>query len=197
MAVRKDQPLSEEDKSFLVRLAGKFEIGNPQGLPIVDIWTPASDIIGAKLLSPDRRCALALLTLSTEFLAVQNLDVLQAVNVTLDEARHSPDKPAGLELAVSGSAAIGGDVLTSAKESIEHTELMTVLMVLVILARGLSGPGAGHHSAGNAGDFGAGVDRRRGPTDPGGAVARHGVVRFQGLQNDEDLHRHDPVRGRH
>ena len=85
-------------------------------------------------MSPDRRCALALLTLSTEFLAIQNLDVLQAVNVALDEARENPDKPQGLELAVSGSAAIGGDFLTAAKESIDHTELMTVLLVLVILA---------------------------------------------------------------
>ena len=90
IAVRNDRPLSEEDKSFLVRLAGKFEAGDPQGLPIVDIWTPSSDIIGAKLVSPDRHCALAILTLSTEFLAVQNLDVLQAVNVALDEARQSP-----------------------------------------------------------------------------------------------------------
>lgn len=134
LVAARDSGLTPPDFEFLERLAAPFAVDGHQGLPISDVWTPSTDIVGRKLISPDRQCALALLMLTTEFMAVQNLDILQKVERILADARKSPDLPAGLQLAVSGSAAIGGDTMASAAESIRHTELMTISLVLVILA---------------------------------------------------------------
>ncbi|HEX4149713.1 MAG TPA: MMPL family transporter [Pirellulales bacterium] len=101
---------------------------------VMGAWTPETDIVGSKLISRDQRAAIAMLMLSTEFMAVRNASVLAVVNEVLKDERHAADFPAGLELGVTGSAAIGGDTMASAGESIEHTEMTTIILVVVILA---------------------------------------------------------------
>ena len=44
-----------------------------------------------------------------------------------------PASPAGLELAVTGSAVVGHDINTAANESISNTTWATVILVIVIL----------------------------------------------------------------
>ena len=115
------------------QLAGRIDPNPSQDLPVIGVWTPWTEVIGKKLKSDDRRAALIVLLLSNEFMAVDNIRVLAAVRSELDDFRREADFPDGLNVEVSGSAAIGGDMLGSAEESIRNTERATVILVVLIL----------------------------------------------------------------
>ncbi len=128
---RSSGDLTGEDFEFTERLGARLIALSD--LPITGVWTPQTDIVGTKLVSRDRRVALVLLLLSTEFMATRNIAVVSQVEALLAEAKTWPGFPTGLELGVSGSAAVGGDMLRAAAESISRTEMATVALVLVIL----------------------------------------------------------------
>ncbi len=68
-----------------------------------------------------------------EFMTFANIEGLELIESKLAQVREAPDFPAGLEMGISGSAAIGGDMLAAAEESIRNIELATVILVVVIL----------------------------------------------------------------
>jgi RND superfamily putative drug exporter len=129
---RDGQPLSGADKGFAGLLARRFDELKASGaLPIVDIWTHKSDVVGPMLETTDKQAVLVMLRLENEFMATANMEVLDVVKKEVDALQ--AQAPEGLELGITGSAAIGGDMLTSAAESIENTETMTIVLVVVIL----------------------------------------------------------------
>lgn len=130
---RRDRALNDDDLRVAQQLAARFAPDGEHRLPIVQTWSPSSDIVGEKLISTDRRAALVVLLLSGEFMAVGNIEVLEALQQSVEQLRLAADFPAGLQLGVTGSAAIGGDMLSAARESIRRTELVTALLVLLIL----------------------------------------------------------------
>jgi RND superfamily putative drug exporter len=105
-------------------------------IPAVDVWTWRDDVFGAKLGAKNKHARLIVLHLATEFMATQNIQVLDDLEVELEKVRRTilPEQRAQLRVGFTGSAAVGGDMLRSAKESIENTELFTVVFVVVILA---------------------------------------------------------------
>jgi RND superfamily putative drug exporter len=109
----------------------------PSALPVVDVWSYRTPVLGKKLTSAFQpatgQATLIVAQLSTEFMATQNIEVLGAVEGLLEELKQGPAFPHGLHLGISGSAAVGGDMLAAAKESIDKTELTTVLLVVAIL----------------------------------------------------------------
>ena len=103
-------------------------------LKIVDIWTRRSEIVGDKLLSPrgeHGQAAVIVLHLANEFMATNNIRVLARVESELAKIRGGA--PPGAQVGITGSAAIGGDMLSSAAESIRNTEWTTIGLVIVIL----------------------------------------------------------------
>ena len=134
---RPDGALTPADYGVADRLAEKFQPGRDATLPIIDIWTRDADVVGDKLTSPvsarNGQATLVPLLLSTEFMATKNIELVDAVNREFAHEQAQSDYPAGLKLGITGSAAIGGDMLGSAKESIKNTELTTVILVVVFL----------------------------------------------------------------
>lgn len=104
-------------------------------LPLVDVWTRRNDVFGAMLRSDDKRALLILLQLETEFMATENMRVLDFVKLEVQDVRRQLAAGGldGLAVGISGSAAVGGDMLQSAAESIRNTELFTLVLVILIL----------------------------------------------------------------
>ncbi len=111
----------------------------------IDVWSarrPAAneperrfkEVVADRLRSEDGQAGLVLVQLSTEFMATANMQVLDRVLALLDAVRASPNFPHDrLRLGACGSAAVGADMLTAAKESIQRTEFTTVALVVLIL----------------------------------------------------------------
>jgi putative drug exporter of the RND superfamily len=132
VVARDDAPLTEADKEAAGYLADEFETLADE-LGILNVWTHEMRVIGEKLKSADGRAVLIALQMQGEFMAVENIRILSRVTAVLDETRAAEDYPAGLRIGVTGSAAVGGDMLASAAESVRNTELTTVLVIVVIL----------------------------------------------------------------
>ncbi len=103
-------------------------------LPLLDVWTWQDEVFGEKLRKSEVR--VILLHLSNEFMAVDNIEVLDYLETILDGARETlqGDSRQQVQIGFSGSAAVGGDLLRAAADSIERTELFTVLLVVLILS---------------------------------------------------------------
>jgi len=103
-------------------------------LAIADVWNRNTDVVGEKMisrLSQHGQAAVTLLKVQHEFMATANMGLLDQVQQIVNDAR--TDAPEGLNVGITGSAAIGGDMLGAANESIRSTEWTTVLLVVIIL----------------------------------------------------------------
>jgi RND superfamily putative drug exporter len=127
-AVQLDPTLQTAPKSVLPADAGR--------LPLVDIWSWRDDFFGTKLTSRDKHVRLVVTQLSNEFMAVDNIQVLEIIERELQPVRHhlASRTRTGLVVAQSGSAAVGADLLRSAAASIKNTEMVTLVMVVLFLA---------------------------------------------------------------
>lgn len=133
---------SERDRSKALELDPQLRQASEEmlpafaaDLPLVDVWTRRNEVFGEKLVSADRQALLIVLQLSNEFMATANISVLDSVRGELDATRLLAEET-GIEdlfIGISGSAAVGADMLDSAAESIENTELFTVTLVVLIL----------------------------------------------------------------
>ncbi len=137
---QRDEATADRETAWTLdsRLHSKPDTFVPQTeiqLPVVDVWTRHNEVVGSKLRSVDKQAQLIILQLDTEFMAVENIDALELVQREVSAMRDEIQAagPAGLKVHLSGSAAIGGDMLDSAAESIENTELYTIVLVIVIL----------------------------------------------------------------
>ncbi|HEY1786142.1 MAG TPA: MMPL family transporter, partial [Pirellulales bacterium] len=132
---RPDGPLQSDDLALVDRLADECQ-ALTKTLPIVNVYTRLSEIVGDKLTSragPDGQATIVLVQLSNEFMAVDNIRVLDRMLELVKSEEQAKDFPSGLRLGVTGSAALGGDMLRSAAESIKNTELTTICLVVLIL----------------------------------------------------------------
>lgn len=133
---RADGALTPADLAVADRLAQRLAPGRIAELPIEKLWDRRTAVVGKKFVSPVSQrgqAALVVLRLAPEFMAVQNMGILARVQQEIAAERHESGWPHGLQVGVSGSAAIGGDMLTSAAESVRTTDVMSVAFVLIVL----------------------------------------------------------------
>jgi len=143
VVARRDGPLTKEDLAVADALVARYTPVDSSG-PITDVLSHQTEVVGQKLVSapgPEGQALLILLQLRNEFMAVGNMKLLEEINATLEEMGRGADFPAGLQLGVTGSAAIGADMLASAEESIKNTEWATIVLVLLILLVVYRSPG--------------------------------------------------------
>lgn len=90
-------------------------------------------VLGSRLLHS--RARLIVLQSDAELAATHNIDFLAAIHeqVAATHAAHKGLLRPGFEMLATGSAAIGGETLTAARDAIRYTEWFTVLIVLAIL----------------------------------------------------------------
>jgi uncharacterized membrane protein YdfJ with MMPL/SSD domain len=94
-------------------------------------WNDA--VLGSRIRHS--RARLIVLQSDAELAATHNIDFLAAIHaqVASTEAVHQGLLRPGLEMLATGSAAIGGETLTAARDAIRYTEWFTVLIILAIL----------------------------------------------------------------
>jgi RND superfamily putative drug exporter len=139
---RRDGPLQPVDYAMGDRLAAQFTPETDNS--IVNVVSYRTEVVGAKLRSrpgPEGQAALIVLDLQNEFAAVGNIDLIERIYGAIETLRHDPAFPAGLQLGVTGSAAIGSDMLLAAEESIRNIEQTTVILVILILLLVYRAPG--------------------------------------------------------
>jgi len=126
---RPDKKLSIEDRQFAYGLGRNFE--QMPELPVVDVWTEKTAVVGSLLKSRSGNATRIVIRLTTDFMATENIGVLQRVEETVLTAQY--EAPPGLLIGISGSATIGGDMLAAAAESVASTHRMTILLVTIAL----------------------------------------------------------------
>ncbi|MBX3426458.1 MAG: MMPL family transporter [Pirellulales bacterium] len=124
---RPDGEMTPEDRQFL-HVAARQVAAIPN-LPLVDQpWTVSTPVVGPMLKSPAGNAQRVVVRLTNDLMAVDNMRVLKATTQALEEI--DDQRPAGLVVGVSGSAAIGGDMLAAAAQSLRNTDRATVAMVV-------------------------------------------------------------------
>jgi RND superfamily putative drug exporter len=100
---------------------------------IARIETPNTPGLGGLLVSPDGQVLLVVIELTTEFLSNSNWPTIDKVDRLLGDLRARGEIPAGLEVAMTGSAVIGRDHTVAELNSVRATGTLTVVLVVVLL----------------------------------------------------------------
>lgn len=100
---------------------------------LLDIVSWNDAVLGSRMMHS--RARLVVLQSDAELAATHNIDFLAAIHdqVAATQAVHQGLLRPGLEILATGSAAIGGETLTAARDAIRYTEWFTVLIILAIL----------------------------------------------------------------
>lgn len=107
---------------------------SPSGFePLLDILSWDDSVIGGKLKT--KSAQITILQLSTELAATENIKTVEAVERLIErvKSRSLAFTDPGLQIQMTGSAAIGGETLVAARDAIRYTETITVLTILFIL----------------------------------------------------------------
>ena len=118
------------------RPAGAEETASSDDLKTITVRTLSDKSVGRLLNSEDKHASLVLMELPTEFLDSRNARLIERVEKLIErngELQSAGLVPRSLDLALSGSATVGRDMIRAAAESSRDTELWTVLLVLFLL----------------------------------------------------------------
>jgi RND superfamily putative drug exporter len=137
VAHRFQQAIQPEDEEFiegvikprLERIRG--DLGLDPKLQIMTYKDPRG---GKLLVSDDQEASLVIMPLRSEFLEYNNIPIIDRIEKLLyNELRNESLVPTGLDLAMSGSATVGRDMLVAARESSRATEKWTIILVILLL----------------------------------------------------------------
>lgn len=143
-----DKPLTEADKSFITgtleprlqKLAGppasetSAEVDAAAPLSaILEIDTFANPVTGPLLISADERATLVNIDLSTDFLDLRNRQVVARIEEVVERLKDNGEFPPGLNVAFTGSAAVGRDQRQAKARSVDSIHAWTIWLVVILL----------------------------------------------------------------
>lgn len=115
-------------------LGSRLHTGQPHEPVIREVLTFRHPRVGRMLRSEDNQASLVLVQLSTEFLDARNKPIVEAIQDLLaPESEFRRKVPLGLDVSLSGTAVVGRDMMTAARDSAKATEHLTVFLVVVLL----------------------------------------------------------------
>ena len=129
-----DQGKTPSDQKEDLALKGDSSEQKKNSSNISRIRTYTDKTIGDLLQSEDNKASLVIVELSTEFLDQSNGKTVESIENLIqhdDEFKKSIEP--GLDIALSGIATVGRDMIRAANQSAEATELWTVLLVILLL----------------------------------------------------------------
>ncbi|TWT48436.1 MMPL family transporter [Botrimarina hoheduenensis] len=126
---RGGEPIVSEDRRFGLRVAEALRTA--EGLPILDVWDERTQVVGDMMLARNGAAAMVVANTTTGLMDVENARVLERIESLLDELQ--VEAPEGLDVGLTGSAMIGGDLRLSIEESLASTEVATIVLVLLCL----------------------------------------------------------------
>lgn len=100
---------------------------------IAQIHTPNAPGTGALQISPDGKALLVVIDLTTEFLSKDNWPTLDKIDQFVRNLEQQGKVPAGLDIAMTGSAVVGRDHTLAELQSARDAEVLTVILVVVLL----------------------------------------------------------------
>ena len=133
---RESHPLVERDEQFIeeVLVPRLEQIREQEGSLISRIKTFKDPLMGKLLVSEDKKASLIILALTSEFLQWANRPTVEKIEKLLyTDLKHEHKVPPGLDLAMSGTATVGRDMLVAGAESASKTELWTTILVIGLL----------------------------------------------------------------
>lgn len=164
---RRDAPLTEADKEFvgdelhpaLEDLAyqnedktevadrgvvNKADVVNPDGAGpkrktiISRVESLSTKVAGPLFISGDKHATVIVLDLTTHFQDRTSWPTIQAIERLIERMRDDRKAPAGLDIALTGSAVVGRDVALLERQSaadIEHWTIVLVILLLLVIYR--------------------------------------------------------------
>jgi RND superfamily putative drug exporter len=143
---RRDAELSELDFQFIDTLATRLtqvqrggELRDADGKLVQDAFglheflTHATPDKGPLLKSKDGHASLLLAGCDHTFMAEKVMKTVAALRTEIATMKGNGEIPAGLEVALTGSAGVGADVQFATNESLERSKWTTLALVLIIL----------------------------------------------------------------
>lgn len=136
---RGGEPITPEDRTFSLAIAERIRNeGDPdltaEPLPLVDVWDYTTQVVGDMLVAKHEKhehSIMVIARLTSGLMDTKNAELLERFEGILAEMRDQ--QPAGLDVSLTGSAMIGGDLRDSITESLANTETATVVLVLICL----------------------------------------------------------------
>lgn len=137
---QKSWPISDEEfiedvlKPRLEKIKDDASIGADGKSLISKVKTFTDPLMGKLLVSEDQKASLVIIALTTEFLEWRNEKTVERIQDLISKDLKAEQKiPPGLDLAMSGSATVGRDMLVANRDSAKQTELWTTILVVALL----------------------------------------------------------------
>ncbi|MEJ7593554.1 MAG: MMPL family transporter [Planctomycetaceae bacterium] len=128
-----EEDLSEDaEDQVAAEAAAKARI--PQGIDSFE-----DKRVGDLYISDNKQATSIVLSLRTEFLDQSNTNLVDEVEAYVNKLKHTPTDtnepslPAGMEIALSGTATFGRDMIKESRNSAKSTEKWTVILVVGLL----------------------------------------------------------------
>ncbi len=132
--IEREEGLTEEDLRWLnsavdraakrigEQLASEDESQQPR------IVSPSNPVLRERMVSPERKAALALINLQSHFISERTIHAVETIESTVHDST-----PNGLTVEITGQAGIGRDFFLATREALDRTTWVTIIAVLVIL----------------------------------------------------------------